>query len=484
MRRQTVIFGVVLVVALVWSTAAFGAGRGIDFRPLGYVDQEAPFPFSAAYDISGDGKIITGGAGFGGGCAVWTSETGWEYEQYIYEGYLTTTSCKISQDGSTLVASIPDETFTYGVGAKWNGSEWVPYDPQPGFEPCGGSGVSTYDVSGDGSTIGGLTWEGCSYARGYNYTDATGVDVMEGILDDSSRINGVNYDGSISVGWNRIDWGGWKATRWDNGVASWVGGDPDVWQGSAWAVTPDGSTIVGEYYPEGFYNQGWIWTEEGGTQGTGWMPWAWFLDAGNNFDVSHDGNVVVGRFGSFWGYVGTLWTPETGLLDLNQFMIDQGRTEVFEGWLLLQGSAVTADGTKIAGYAVNPDFYYEAFILDISRVYMCKPLGDTGEFYTDSNPWSEVADNLTNGALLGTCEALGAGGVRASELEAFTRLRSASSRMLQNSSPQMGGSLEIGDPMGLRRALGLDSKGVESIEPIEPEFEKVKQVERRQRRAR
>ena len=73
------------------------------------------------------------------------------------------------------------------------------------------------------------------------------------------RIDQVSADGSIAVGWQEADWGGWLGTVWHNGVPELitdVNGDP---VSEAFAVSGDGSIIAGEnfdgQYP--FDGSGW-----------------------------------------------------------------------------------------------------------------------------------------------------------------------------------------------------------------------------------
>ena len=400
MRKVLFTLGVVAAAAVL-ATVASAASRGIEFTPLGFI-QDPPSNYSVGINISADGTIVNVAPSPFGGCTTWTEAGG---HQLIA---IQTGTCYMSDDGMDFASRIADADG-FEVSAKWNGTEFVEIPGQAGNASCDFLKNGTFEISGDGTTVGGLTWEGCSYARGFQYTDATGMEVREGILDDSSRVNNMDYDGSVAVGWNRIEWGGWQATRWDDGVPSWIAIDPsEGFLSEPWTTNSDASVIGGNIYPfaTGLSGEGWVWSEAKGLQSTGALPWGWFFDQGYAFGVSEDGSIAVGRFGFGPFAVATLWTEETGLIDLNQFLIDQGRTEVFDGWTLISANDCTTDCKTITGYAVNPDNLNEAWVLDINKVSICHaPPGNQDNARTLNINWDSIGDHLAHGDFLGTCEA-------------------------------------------------------------------------------
>ncbi len=116
----------------------------------------------------------------------------------------------------------------------------------------------------------------------------------------------------------------------------------------AYAVSDDGSTVVGKSGNEAFR-----WTKSAGMQGLGFLP----ENSSNSeaFGVSADGSVVIGTvehdFPPYSGYDAFRWTESGGMVSL--------------GWLSTyhqsQGKAVSADGSVVVGESMNPAGNNEAF---------------------------------------------------------------------------------------------------------------------------
>ena len=433
MRKGMLVIGVA-ALALLMVTSASAANRGIDFIPMGFYDFGNPniLPYSAGWQITADGSYITGVPSPFGGCMSWTKETGWDVISLD-----NASICYISDDGSEMSSEIANANGRQ-VTARWDGTQWVEIDTSPFPNlPCDFNKLGNHGgISGDGSTVGGLYWDTCSYARGY--TEDGSFSILEGLRDDSSRVNALNQDGSVAAGWTRIEWGGWFSTRWTNGVAEWWPGDgsgnPDIFIGETRALTSDGQMAVGDPYPypSGLPREGWI-ENANGFQSTGALPWGWFNDAGLNIDLTQDGTMAVGRFGFGPFSVATIWTEATGLIDMNQFLIDQGRTEIFEGWVLNQINAVSDDGTMLTGFGGNPDNWTEGFVIDLSKVSVCHaPGGDTSKARTLMIGWNSMPDHVGHGDFLGTCEAAplsrDASAMRMQELRNNPRARAMMSR--------------------------------------------------------
>jgi len=289
-------------------------------------------------------------------------------------------------------------------------------------------------------------------------------------------MNGANYDGTLLLGWQDTEFGSRYGARWDDGAAigTWFC-DPDdpvhLFCGEAYDSNSPGTAVAGLNYTseatEGI-SEGWVWHEETGIQGTGHFPGAFFLDRGANFAVSEDGTTVGGRFGFGPFSSATLWTEATGQINLNQFLIDQGLTEPFDGWFMVQVNDIvghsdsdsddegddcvelchkpgtpaeqtkclpysavdghlghgdelgecndTDDRFRLLVWAANPDAFLgnQTIILDISTVAVCHDDEmDPGEPRTLYVSWGEAQDHVSHGDFLGTCEAAGGGFSRA-----------------------------------------------------------------------
>ena len=78
--------------------------------------------------------------------------------------------------------------------------------------------------------------------------------------------------------------------------------------------------------------------------------------------LSDDGNVVVGMSGWAPPTDAFIWTPETKMVKMIDYLTSKGITG-FNRWVLVSATAVTPDGKVIAGNAINPDGWAEGWIV-------------------------------------------------------------------------------------------------------------------------
>jgi probable HAF family extracellular repeat protein/autotransporter-associated beta strand protein len=112
----------------------------------------------------------------------------------------------------------------------------------------------------------------------------------------------------------------------------------------SWALSADGSVVVGESYDTNFNTQAFLWTATTGMVGLGFLPGGSISQA---FDVSADGPVVVGSAGEPSGpneQTGHAfrWSQATGMVAL----------PALAGSNASQAYAVSSDGSVVAGIAV------------------------------------------------------------------------------------------------------------------------------------
>ena len=217
------------------------------------------------------------------------------------------------------------------------------------------------------------TGTGLNRAHASKWTQATGV-VGPGRnhRGQASRANGVNHNASVIVGWVETPDRTHGAAAWVNGslvlltnyddsavVPHWkwrgqgdlferrhrrdFSTDPDfhqraasMWKAHRWRSSrSDGAPGLG----------GWHRARVTPFRAAGSsIPWA----------VSDDGGIVVG-YCSFDGSprqatTGFVWTQNTGVVDVNQFLQDQRRADRSPASPIQSLTAMTPDGTKIFGY--------------------------------------------------------------------------------------------------------------------------------------
>ena len=143
----------------------------------------------------------------------------------------------------------------------------------------------------------------------------------------------------------------------------------------ATAVSHDGRVVVGQ--SDGIiepidYGQPWVgtvavyWKDGLGPFILGGYHDAWIGSIPH--DVSADGSVVVG-YGN--GTTNTdeiqafRWTQASGVMSIHELLLDEGIDVAAMGWTLESATAVSADGTIIAGWGRNPSGQSEAWLVEL-----------------------------------------------------------------------------------------------------------------------
>ncbi|MHC4080245.1 MAG: hypothetical protein ACYS15_07115 [Planctomycetota bacterium] len=334
-----------------------------------------------ATDVSADGSVIAGNTQ-DYGTFRWTEETGivdLGRNAWIAIGQAAGTP-DVSADGTRISASIVDSTGAYLTPGLWEqGVGWT--DLMPPMPPDGGimdnAYGSAWGLSGDGLTVTGLYWrpgQPGGSANAFHWTSETGV-VSLGSGGGNSRANGANGDGSVIAGWDENPvTGPWRPAAWVNGVKTILGESADTdGFAEATAVNTDGTLIVGSSWDDGLrvavatvwrWN-GTTWDEDPIGTLPGTPP-----DIGNVVaqDLSDDGSIIVGfnQF-SFGNFAGFLWTQETGMVNVVDFLADHGIT--VDPTLIIQSlTGITDDGSTIVGLGQDTFFPwgYRSFVIRLT----------------------------------------------------------------------------------------------------------------------
>jgi probable HAF family extracellular repeat protein len=228
---------------------------------------------------------------------------------------------------------------------------------------------SALAANNDGTVIVGAAGDGGGQARSFRWTMDGGIvdlDITTSASDASSA-KGVSGTGLTIVG-RAQDEGGF---RWENGVVTFS------WPTGAVAISRDGSTVLTATY-DGMFTHTIRWTQAGAQ------------DIGNfsATALSTDGSTVVGATEDFYPGNGVRWTAAGGLVNLPRWgpysgpdavagdgVVSVGSGEMHDGaclwignsapidlpaflsahgadltgWTLLGASAISEDGTVLAG---------------------------------------------------------------------------------------------------------------------------------------
>ncbi len=323
-------------------------------------------------------SIVSGTVLFGGTYAafVWTAETGM---MDIYNLGGIGTVCRayaVNADGSVAVgmANYGVLSPTQTVAFIWSEIGVVEIGDLPGG-PSGSAAAAARAVSADGMVLGGIG-ESDSGTEAFRYTTVDGSflglgDLAGGVFSSSGF--GVSADGSTIVG-SSASADGVQAFRWtaNEGIMGigFLPTPPGIEPFSeAYAADADGSVIVGLSRSLASSNSGWEafrWTQDGSMEGLGDLPGGAVLSAA--YAVTPDGASVVGSagtqgmctpFGCLTAPRAFIWDAANGLRDLNVVLTDLGVS--LAGWTLTEARGISADGRVIVGTARNAAGNVEAW---------------------------------------------------------------------------------------------------------------------------
>jgi len=309
----------------------------------------------------------------------------------------------------------------------------------------GASGGGATSVSLDGTVIVG-TCDFPGRIEAFRWTAATGIVGMGGFPGQTaySIANATNADGSVIVGGAYIA-GFQQPFRWtaSSGMVA-LPLPPTAGAGSAFDVSADGNVIVGQTF--GLY-EAFRWTPATGSVGLGDLPGGVFSSWARG--VSDSGLVVVGQGRTASDHEAVLWGPTGGPISLESYLSSLGVT-AHQGWRLVLAESVSADGLRIVGYGTNPAGQDQSWIAILPE------------------PWTEYCTAKPNS--LGCTPAISAAGVP-SAANVWPFVVRASSVLNQTSGlffykvggsgtavPFQGGTLCVG-PSGIRRTPAVISGG-------------------------
>lgn len=333
-----------LALALLAGPAAAGT-----FYDLG-------IPSGQLTSLSHNGRVATG---------VISSETSWRWAKdrgaQVLNGFAGANG--MNAWGQPITGSTTDGEGNWVAALFYSNSGIVGptlIGGYPGGTGFDGHVSSAYDVSDSGIAV-GLAYDETNNPIAFRWTAAEGISRLPvNRPDNFSRANAISADGNTIVGWNDQDTGYRSGVIWRNGVATDLVdalGEPI---GEALAVNGDGSVVVGAHYSTENGNEAWRWTAETGAQPIGFLG---DLGSAFAFGVSEDGNVVVGASGFGFNRLAVIWTPDTGMQYLSDWLAVQDVT-VPDGWTLTTATSVSADGKTIGGWGLGPTSI-GSFIVDL-----------------------------------------------------------------------------------------------------------------------
>lgn len=273
----------------------------------------------------------------------------------------------VSNFGSAVAGSFKadPENISIDRAFRWTEGGGIMEIPNP-FHPSTPEDIA-YDISADGNIVVGRAYTNPD-THAFRWTSETGMTLLipePGTGFDSydgSRGYAVSDDGSTIVGRLTHEDGGNLAFRWREGEGFVGLGfiDENRRDTRAWGVSADGSVVVGTGLIDPFGERAFKWTAETGIRR---------LDdlevRSRAWGVSADGSIVVGHSGAVGG--AAVWEGDSGPRGIaeiltNDFGVDLG------GWDLTNARSVSADGRIVTGTGRNPNGDTEAWIAELTPI--------------------------------------------------------------------------------------------------------------------
>jgi len=317
--------------------------------------------------MSADGKIVVGSRSNFGPAFRWTAESG------VVDIGGAGPRTRISRDGKTIVSDAKDAQGVVCAAIWESGTRWRTLGGVPNGNVMDGNLSHGHDVSADGSVVVGLAWIKGGGAHAYRWDQQNGMVDLGSLQGESSRANAVSADGNIVVGWDEnpyqdTQYNYWRGSIWWQGLERLM--NPYGWIGQAEGTNLSGTVIVGRGHPSASRHAYRFTAGDGRALELGALPRGFTPnqkeeeDTSTAYGVSDDAAVVVGSSGWRPPLDAFIWTAETQMVHLSDYLKSKGVTG-FEGWVLVVANAVSPDGKIIAGTGINPRGEVEGWIVKL-----------------------------------------------------------------------------------------------------------------------
>lgn len=177
--------------------------------------------------------------------------------------------------------------------------------------------------------------------------------------------------------------------------------------GIANAITPDASVVVGLSSSEasGTGSEAFRWDRAFGLRSLGDLSGG--IVQSQAQAVSADGWVVVGEATSDLGREAFIWDPIHGTRNLRSVVIAEFGLEAaraLAGWTLRTATAISADGTVIAGNGINPLGQSEAWVARVMPFCYANCDGSTVPPVLNVNDFACFLTAFATGSLYANCD--------------------------------------------------------------------------------
>jgi probable HAF family extracellular repeat protein len=355
---KTIRVAAALVAAFAGTAACVHAQLSIAFHLVGALPGSNTF--SSGYGVSEDGSVVVGHSGnnyyYGSSSHAfrWTSESGIQDLDPLAPA---AGAYGISSDGTVIVGG---ETSGSVKAVRWGASTSSVTDQLYHGGECyalshDGNMAIGWSASGGAGGGGGAfrPHRAIRYSNNGGHLEYVDTPALNSVAATNSEALATNTDGSVVAGWAVIG-GVQRAFVW-NSTDNMTPITPGA--GIANGVSGDGSVVVGDYQV-GSTRHAFRWTAAGGLVDLGTLP-------GNvrsvAFAISTDGSTIVGMSATTAAGANQhafVWRSDTGMQDLNSVLV----AKTPAGYTLTEARAVNSTGTVIAGGSKTPGGGVEAWV--------------------------------------------------------------------------------------------------------------------------
>lgn len=316
---------------------------------------------SQATTLSSDGTTVVGYSISAAGTEAfrWNSTDGMVGLGFLPGGSLSQAR-GVSADGSVIIGYSTTNVGpvnTIGDMFRWTSVGGMTalglYSTSNGFFT---TSLSPNTLSDDGTTI-GYTYQSGLILAGYIWTSATGSQMTFGSPGNGTFA--LSADGTIAAGQTDLASGPaiWTSATGAVGLGNLPGGT----FGEGRAMSPDGSFITGNANSSNG-NEAFYWSSGTGMVALGDLPGGTFDSRG--LAINDSGAVIVGYGNTATGQEAMIWDPNSGMRNLKD-LLQYGYGIDLTGWTLRQATGLSADGTAISGWGINPLGQTEAWFATI-----------------------------------------------------------------------------------------------------------------------
>jgi len=346
--RQLLVFGIFVALSTPLVVSAAPLYHVTDLGLLPGFDSAYPNGMNASGQIVGGASNIENGDGF-----LWTSSGGMQDLGLLSPGDNYSFAESINDSG-TVVGYSGNQTTQVFSAFLWTSAGGM---QDIGALP-GGEGYSFATGINNSGQVVGLSGTADGSQHAFLWTSAGGMQDL-GTLpggDAYSIAWAINSSGQVA-GQSALASGN-HAVIWTNGSIQDLGTLPGGGDSIAYFINNIGQ-VTGSAYTAAGGLHAILWSSGGGMQDLGDLPGG--INYNEGYSVNNLGEVVGYAYmdPSFSVYHGFLWTPDSGMMDLNSLVDASGA-----GWVVQLGAAAN-DAGQIAAYGEDSDGDEHALLLTL-----------------------------------------------------------------------------------------------------------------------